>query len=218
MSISITNTALFVGIIQANLLSFMIKSRNEIGRRIKIGENKIDCDICVMFHSRCGLYKRSAPMTAHPPTPHTLPPTHLPTQPHVVFLVFFSLCRFSIWKYFSHPGSTRFSEDLKCWGAWDTTCGYKANDITPSIAWRREAWKEEALDDIPWKDERGPSSIRRTLEPFQRQQWENLILRETVLGAYGLFFPVHTYHLQLKWTKLNWTPGSNFEVPALMNS
>ena len=27
--------------------------------------------------------------------------------------------------------------------------------ITPSIAWRREAWKEEALDDLPWKDERG---------------------------------------------------------------
>ena len=24
-------------------------------------------------------------------------------------------------------------------------------DITPSIAWRREAWKEEALDDLPLK-------------------------------------------------------------------
>ena len=33
----------------------------------------------------------------------------------------------------------------------------------PSIAWRRrEAWKEEALDNLPWKDERGPSYIRRT--------------------------------------------------------
>ena len=31
----------------------------------------------------------------------------------------------------------------------DTTCGLKAKDITPSIAWRREAWKEEALDDLP---------------------------------------------------------------------
>ena len=39
-----------------------------------------------------------------------------------------------------------------------------------SVAWRREAWKEKALDDLPWKDERGPSSIRRTLEPFQRQR------------------------------------------------
>ena len=28
------------------------------------------------------------------------------------------------------------------------TYGYKAKDITPSIAWRSEAWKEEALDDF----------------------------------------------------------------------
>ena len=28
-------------------------------------------------------------------------------------------------------------------------------------------WKKEALDDLPWKDERGCSSIRRTLEPFK---------------------------------------------------
>ena len=27
--------------------------------------------------------------------------------------------------------------------------GRKAKDIAPSIAWRREAWKEEALDDLP---------------------------------------------------------------------
>ena len=63
-----------------------------------------------------------------------------------------------------------FSEDPKCWEAWDINCGQKAKAITPSIAWRREAWKEKALDDLPWKDERGPSSIRRTLEPFQRQR------------------------------------------------
>ena len=67
----------------------------------------------------------------------------------------------------------RFSEDLKCWGVWDSTCGHKAKDITPSIAWRREAWKEEALDDLHWKDERRPSSITQTLEPFQRQRWGN---------------------------------------------
>ena len=66
-----------------------------------------------------------------------------------------------------------FSEDQKCWGAWETTCGHKAKDIKSLIAWRREAWKEEALDDLLWKDERGPSSVRRTLEPFQRQRWGN---------------------------------------------
>ena len=64
-----------------------------------------------------------------------------------------------------------FSEDLKCWEIWDTTCGHKAKDITPSVARSREAWKEEALDDLPSKDERGPSSIRQTLELFQRQRW-----------------------------------------------
>ena len=44
--------------------------------------------------------------------------------------------------------------------------------MTPSIAWRREAWKEEALDNLFLKDERGPSSIRRALELFQRQNGE----------------------------------------------
>jgi len=34
-----------------------------------------------------------------------------------------------------------FSEDLKCWESWDTTCGHKAKDITPSIAWRRKSVK-----------------------------------------------------------------------------
>ena len=33
----------------------------------------------------------------------------------------------------------------------------KPNDITQSITWRREAWKEEALDNVPRKDEKGPS-------------------------------------------------------------
>ena len=62
-----------------------------------------------------------------------------------------------------------FSEDLKFWGAWDTAGGHKAKDITPSIAWR--AWTEEARDNLPWKDERWPSSVRRTLELFQRRRW-----------------------------------------------
>ena len=36
-------------------------------------------------------------------------------------------------------------EDLKCWGAWDTTCGPKTNGIAWLISQRREAWTEEAL-------------------------------------------------------------------------
>ena len=95
-----------------------------------------------------------------------------------------------------------FSEDLKCWEAWDTTCGHRAKDITSSIAWRREVWKEEARDDLRWQDERGPASVRRTLELFQRQRWGNF--RETGWSAYGLF-RAHRYHLELNWTELNWT-------------
>ena len=93
-----------------------------------------------------------------------------------------------------------FSEDLKCWGGWDTTCRNKAKDITSSIAWRREAWKEEAVGDLPWKDERGPSSVRRTLEQFQPQRWGNAW--DTGWSAYGLF-RAHRYHLELKWWVLD---------------
>ena len=74
--------------------------------------------------------------------------------------------------------------------------GHKAKDITPSIAWRREAWKEEAFDKVPWQDERGPSSVRRTQEMFRRQCWGNLW--EMGWSAYELF-RVNRYHLELNW-------------------
>ena len=45
---------------------------------------------------------------------------------------------------------TCFSEDLKCWGAWDTK--HKAKDITLLIAWQREAWKEEVLHNLSWEE------------------------------------------------------------------
>ena len=67
------------------------------------------------------------------------------------------------------------SELLKCWGASDTSCGYKARDITLSIAWRGEVLKEKALDDVRSKDERRPSSVRQTLELFQRQRLGKLL-------------------------------------------
>ena len=76
----------------------------------------------------------------------------------------------------------------------------RANDITPSIAWRREAWKEKALDGLPWKDEGGLSSVRRTVELCQRQRWVNFW--ETGWSTYGLF-RAHRYHLELNWTVTN---------------
>ena len=85
-----------------------------------------------------------------------------------------------------------FYEDLKCWDAWDTTCRHKA--ITPSIAWRTKAWKEEVLEDLPWKDQRGPLSIGWTLTPFQRRCWGNFW--ETGWSTHGSFH-AHRYHLEL---------------------
>ena len=45
--------------------------------------------------------------------------------------------------------------------------------------------EEEALDDLPWKDERGTLSIIQTQELFQRQRWGNFC--ETGWSAYGVF-------------------------------
>ena len=55
------------------------------------------------------------------------------------------------------------------------------------------------LDDLLWKDERGPSSNRRTLEPFPRQRWGKVW--ETGWSTYGLF-RAQRYHLELNWTVL----------------
>ena len=81
-----------------------------------------------------------------------------------------------------------------------------------------EAWKEEALDNLPWKDERGPSSIRWTLEPFQRQHWANF--REMGWSAYGLY-QAQWYHLELLgWSqnKFYWTsPQLKFNLSTVHN-
>lgn len=45
-------------------------------------------------------------------------------------------------------------------------------------------WKEEARDDLPCKDERGSSSIRQTLEHFERQCLET---SERLSGVYMSF-------------------------------
>ena len=54
---------------------------------------------------------------------------------------------------------------------------------------------------LPWKDERGPSSIRRTLEPFQRQQCRNF--REMGEAHNYRLFWSHRYRVELNW--MNWS-------------
>ena len=50
----------------------------------------------------------------------------------------------------------------------------------------RVVQRELALDDLLWKDGRGPSSVRRTLEPFQRRRSETSERRG---GAHIWAFP-----------------------------
>ena len=93
------------------------------------------------------------------------------------------------------------SEDPKCWGTRDTALGHKAKDIfTVWIALRREAWKAEVFDDLHRKDKRGPLSIRRTLELFQRQRWKISERRDEAHSCE--LFRACRYHLELNWTEL----------------
>ena len=91
-----------------------------------------------------------------------------------------------------------FWKDLKCWGAWDTTCGHKAKCITPSITWRRGMERRSTR----WSSLKGwekaivsQTSIRTV---FHRQCQGNLW--ERGWSACGLF-QVHRYHLELNWTE-----------------
>ena len=87
------------------------------------------------------------------------------------------------WTYWSEGGNRSWENRSAFSGAWDTTCGHKAKDVTLSIAWMIKTRKEEILDDLFWKDERGLSSVRHTLVPFRMLLWENA--RETWWDAYG---------------------------------
>ena len=39
----------------------------------------------------------------------------------------------------------------------------------------RRGKRKASLDDLPWKDKRGPLSVRRTLEPFKRQTLRKIL-------------------------------------------
>ena len=100
-----------------------------------------------------------------------------------------------------------FSEDLKCWEAWDTTCGHKAKDITPLIA---------SLDNLPCKDATREGH-RQSDEHWNRFKGNIEETSETRCSAYGLF-RVHRYHLELNGTELSLshdlhTPLFSFPTP-----
>ena len=85
---------------------------------------------------------------------------------------------------------------------------HKAKDITPSTAWRREAWKEEALYSVPWKDERGPSSVKMNIGTVSNATLGKL-LRDGV---------EHT-DTSLKWTEVNCcTTYSQSTMPSILHT
>ena len=102
------------------------------------------------------------------------------------------------------------SEDLKCWGAWDT--GLDAKPRTYTVGRLEERSVERGSAQQSWKDVKGPSSIRPTLELSQRQHWVNFW--EMGWNAYRL--PQgHRYHLELNWClELNSSWECNFIPPS----
>ena len=78
-------------------------------------------------------------------------------------------------------------KNLKCFGAWDTTCSQGYHTIN-----RLQETGAVLLYGLPWKEENGPSSNRTYIGNFWETGW----------SAYG-FFRVPRDHFQLIWTELN---------------
>ena len=77
---------------------------------------------------------------------------------------------------------------------------------TSAITWRRQAREEEALNNLPWKAERGPlsSSIRLILELFQDNDGKSFVRQ----GRAHMSFAEHTDFI------LNWTDPSLLATPS----
>ena len=96
---------------------------------------------------------------------------------------------------------TCISEDLMCWGSWDTTCGHKAKDITPLIAWRRETYLKRKCSEIFLETERMRNGHRQSGQHWNCFKGNTGETPETGWSAYGLS-QAHRYHLELNWTEL----------------
>ena len=71
---------------------------------------------------------------------------------------------------------------------------------TDLISWRREAWKEEALDDLPWKDKRGTIINQTNTGTASKAMWGKLLWNGV---KRILAFSNVNYHLELNWTQMN---------------
>ena len=106
-----------------------------------------------------------------------------------------------------HPLQMAYvSEDLKCWGAWDSTSRHRTQGHhTIDRLEERQAQKEEALDDLPWKDVQERAIVNpMNTGTFSQTRWGNLW--EMGWSVYIFFLPLaDRHHLELNWTELNST-------------
>ena len=123
----------------------------------------------------------------------------------VFFLSFFDFVILVCLLFWLASGLRLVSEDLKCWRAWDTTCGHKTKNIT-----HRSRNKEELFDNLPWKEREGPSSSQAHIgtvpncssEEMSERCWWSAYRRSQALK----------YHLELNWAELldlfyiKWSP------------
>ena len=72
-------------------------------------------------------------------------------------------------------------------------CEVLAKYLQPSTIWGREARKEEALDKLHWKDERGPLSVRKNIGTVSKasERWGGVSL--------GFSKCIDLYHLLFFW-------------------
>ena len=118
------------------------------------------------------------------------------------------------WRAKQPPRVACFSEDLKCWEAWDTNCGQKAKDIIPSITWRREALCVER-----WSARRSSLKGREKAIVSRTTIGALAILKATLegtserrVGAYmGFSQRIDTI---LNWIELNWTKSLHYRFAS----
>ena len=86
----------------------------------------------------------------------------------------------------------------------DTTGRHKTKELMALVKWGREVWKKEVINNLPWKDERGSSSVRQTLEYFKGNAGETS--KRWGGACMGFSKRIDTI---LCWTELN-----SFRVPC----
>ena len=137
------------------------KNRSGWGSAVKQGVTMIHEDSAVYTVSTSSFrqWQWEQPHSTGLPQELTVRP-HMPSSSHT------ELASYKKWEveWEAQTGTCQCSTST-----FENSCGCSALAVP---RWREmTAWKEEALSDFPWKDEGGLSSVRRTLELFQRHRW-----------------------------------------------